>query len=225
MKFEGVTTEILVLGDIHQNIDKLKELKKEVKDVDLVIIAGDITQFGEKKEAEKIINEFLLLNKSLLAQLGNMDHKSVDSFLTEKGINLHGKGNIYGEIGIFGVGGSNPTPFNTPTEFPEDVIKELLINGYNMTGNAPVKIMISHTPPFGTKVDKLPNGANVGSKSVREFIEEYKPQIAVVGHIHEGKGEDRIGDTKLFNPGVFAEGGYVHISVKESMIKGSIKQL
>ncbi|MDY6861861.1 MAG: metallophosphoesterase [Thermodesulfobacteriota bacterium] len=217
--------EILVFGDIHQNINRLKELKNEVVDADLIIIAGDITQLGESTEAEKIINEFLSVNNSVIAQAGNMDKNSVDAYLTEEGINLHGKGYMYEDVGIFGAGGSSPSPFNTPTEFPEEVIKKLLIQGYNSIKTAPVKIMICHTPPLGTKLDRLTNGTHVGSKLVREFIEEYKPQAAVVGHIHEGKGEDTIGNTRLFNPGVFAQGGYVHISIKESVVEGSLKQI
>jgi hypothetical protein len=43
---------------------------------------------------------------------------------------------------------------------------------------------------------------------VRTFIETHSPDVAVVGHIHEGRGTVRLGDTLVVNPGAFREGGY-----------------
>src|SRR2546422_11406328 len=37
------------------------------------------------------------------------------------------------------------------------------------------------------------NGRPVGSPAVRAFIEARQPELAVVGHIHEGRGADRVG--------------------------------
>lgn len=34
-------------------------------------------------------------------------------------------------IGIFGVGGSNKTPFNTPNEFDENELETFILQGYN----------------------------------------------------------------------------------------------
>jgi len=33
--------------------------------------------------------------------------------------------------------------------------------------------------------------------------------VAVVGHIHEGRGVDRVGDTLVLNAGALRDGGYV----------------
>ena len=57
-------------------------------------------------------------NQNILAVPGNLDHPPVIELLEELDINIHGKGKIIDEkIGIFGCGGSNETPFNTPIEF------------------------------------------------------------------------------------------------------------
>jgi Icc-related predicted phosphoesterase len=53
------------------------------------------------------------------------------------------------------------------------------------------------------------NGTPVGSAAVRRFIESRKPQVCVVGHIHEGRGVDRIGETLVLNAGALRDGGYV----------------
>jgi len=41
----------------------------------------------------------------------------------------------------------------------------------------------------------------VGSTAVRGFIEDRQPLIALHGHIHEGRGDVRIGQTLCVNPG------------------------
>ena len=42
---------------------------------------------------------------------------------------------------------------------------------------------------------------HVGSKAVREVIEEYQPMIGLHGHIHESYAKDKIGNTPVVNPG------------------------
>jgi Icc-related predicted phosphoesterase len=65
---------------------------------------------------------------------------------------------------------------------------------------------VMHSPPFGTNLDVIPGGHFVGSRSIREFIEEFQPLLTLHGHIHEaprlsGKYSDRIGKTLCLNPG------------------------
>ena len=37
---------------------------------------------------------------------------------------------------------------------------------------------------------------------IRKFIEQFKPEVAICGHIHENSGKiDYIGKTKVINPG------------------------
>src|SRR5438093_1593669 len=40
-------------------------------------------------------------------------------------------------------------------------------------------------------------------------IEARRPELAVVGHIHEGRGADRVGETLVLNAGALRDGGYV----------------
>ena len=46
-----------------------------------------------------------------------------------------------------------------------------------------------------------PEMVPVGSKSVRQAMEEYQPLLGLHGHIHESTGLERIGRTLCVNPG------------------------
>lgn len=89
-------------------------------------------------------------------------------------------------------------------------------------------IFISHNIPRNTKLDVVNNkeshahGMHLGSSLARKFCEKYKPLICVGGHVHEGKGKDKIGKTLLINPG-FGENAQVLIELDEN--KGEIKSV
>ncbi len=217
--------KIISFGDIHEDCNNLIPLQNELKSADLVIVTGDLTNYNGRKEAEKVIEEIMKYNENILAQLGNLDQPEVNDYLTEKGINLHRNGFIRDDIGIFGVGGSNPTPFNTPTEFSESEIETFLLDGFDKAKDAKYKIMVPHVPPKETKLDIISTGAHVGSQSVRDFIVTHKPDIALSGHIHEARGNDTIGDTVVLNTGMFQEGGYVIITKTSEGLSAELKVL
>ena len=217
--------KIISFGDIHEDLNNLTLLKNEMESADLVIVTGDLTNFNGRKEAERVIDEIMKYNENVLAQLGNLDQPEVNDYLTEKGINLHRNGFIRDDIGIFGVGGSNLTPFNTPTEFSEDEIETFLLEGIDKVKDAKFKIMVPHMPPKDTKIDIITAGAHVGSQSVRDFILKHKPDIALSGHIHEARGSDTIKNTLAFNAGIFREGGYVVITKTSDGLSAELKVL
>jgi hypothetical protein len=63
-------------------------------------------------------------------------------------------------------------------------------------------ILVLHGPPFGFG-DAVPRGGGMiehtGSHSLLERIRTIRPRLAIFGHIHEGRGEYRNGDTVLAN--------------------------
>jgi len=217
--------KIISFGDIHEDFNNLIPLKNELENADLVIVTGDLTNYNGRREAEKVIEEIMKYNENVLAQLGNLDQPEVNDYLTEKGVNLHRNGFIRNDIGIFGVGGSNPSPFNTPTEFSEDEIEAFLLEGFDKVRDAKFKIMVPHMPPKDTKLDIISAGAHVGSQSVRYFILIHKPDISLSGHIHEARGSDKIENTIAFNAGMFREGGYVIITKTSEGLSAELKVL
>ena len=67
-------------------------------------------------------------------------------------------------------------------------------------------IVVTHSPPHNTCLDRLRNGHPVGSRSIRKFLETRCPLLSLHGHIHEsaavtGKYWDFLGDTLCINPG------------------------
>src|SRR5271157_3066055 len=194
-----------------RNLDRMGEV---MRDTDLVIISGDLTNFGGPDEARKVLDDVRHACPNVLALPGNLDRREVISFLEEEGVALHGKGTVIGELGVFGCGGSNITPFDTPTELTEEEIYTMLKAGYEQVRERSPLLMICHTPPFDTKCDRIRSGEPVGSTAARRFIEEIRPEVCISGHIHESVGVDSIGPTKIFNAGPFKGGGYVVVRVE-----------
>jgi Icc-related predicted phosphoesterase len=205
---------IIAFGDIHMDyagVEKIPGLSK----ADLVIITGDFTNFGGKEDASTVLDVIRRINPKIYAVPGNMDKASVGNYLDELGINIHGKGFVLGDLGIFGVGGSNPTPFNTPTEFSEEELGNIVNKAYQYVAQAPVKVLISHTPPFNTAADMIGGEVHVGSTAIRKFIEEKQPDFCFTGHIHESRGEDRIGRTLILNPGMLRDPGWIEFNSQD----------
>ena len=217
--------KIISFGDIHDNAENLGKMSAVLESADIVLVTGDLTNYHGKDYAEAVINNIKEHNDTVLAQPGNLDQKDVDDYLTSLDINIHGNGYIFGDVGVFGVGGSNITPFKTPNEYSEEEIKHFLEDGYKKVSACKIKIMVPHMPPLNTKVDKVVTGLHVGSNSVREFIEKYEPDICICGHIHEAAGGDHIGNTLIFNAGMFKEGGYVEVEYRDGVLKCELKSV
>ena len=77
-------------------------------------------------------------------------------------------------------------------------------------------ILVCHQPPYGIldRVGPLApkgwRGKHAGSKTILSYIKRHKPEYVFCGHIHEGEGMKRVGETEIYNLGV---GGYKIIEV------------
>src|SRR2546429_7601849 len=119
----------------------------------------------------------------------------IDAFRA-RGISLHGEGRRLGDLGIFGCGGSNITPMDTPTEFEEDELRAVLERGHAAVAEAPRRLMICHTPPFDTQLDRLVNGRPVGSPAAGRFLPARPPPPARGGRIPHGAGAEAAAATR-----------------------------
>ncbi len=205
--------EIVAFGDIHMEYGAAAAIPA-LAGADLVVITGDLTNFGHRDQAREVLDGVGVERERLLALHGNLDHPDVAELLEELGIHLHGRGVVWEGVGLFGLGGSNPTPFDTPSEYSEEEMARLLEEGYRQVAQAEVKIMVSHTPPLNTRCDRISSGAHVGSQAVRRFIQERQPEICLTGHIHEARAVDQIGRTLIVNPGMVKDGGWVRCAHK-----------
>lgn len=193
--------KILAASDVHGDKDVINKLAAKAKkeNVDLVILCGDLTLF--ENDLTGIVGPFKKVSKKIAMIPGNHETSATVEFLTAQygpGVyNLHGRAIMfYNEIGIFGAGGSNIGLF----EVSESETEKLIENSHKTVANAKHKILITHTPPYGTTIDALWH--HVGSKAIRKEIEKIQPDIALCGHIHETFGKkDKIGKTTVVNAG------------------------
>jgi hypothetical protein len=153
---------------------------------------------------------------------GNDDIWEIDDVIEASPCMNFGEGKVV-DIGGFhlaSMGWTNPTPWNTFREAPEDELArkiEALASQIPDMGRA---IFNFHAPPYGTGLDEAPaldaslrpthGGAvlkPVGSTAVREGILKHQPMMSVHGHIHESRGVCKLGRTFAVNPGsVYGDG-------------------
>ena len=217
--------KIIPIGDVHMATRNLARMGETMRDTDLVIISGDLTNFGGADDARKVLDEVRAACKSVLAVPGNLDRAEVFPFLEEQGVALHGKGMVVDGVGIFGCGASNIPPFHAPRDVGEDEICDALKRGCEQVRGARPLLMICHTPPFDTKCDRIMSGKAVGSTAARKFIEEVKPEVCISGHIHESAAVDTIGPTKILNAGPFKGGGYIIVESRDKELDARLEFL
>jgi Icc-related predicted phosphoesterase len=213
---------LIVFGDIHMNLGKFRKIP-EVETADCLLLTGDITHFGSRTDAEKVLAQVAAINRNILAVHGNLDRQDVADYLAETGISLHAHGRLLEGVGIFGMGGSNPTPFHTPIEYSEEELQGFLAAAYEAVREADCHILLSHTPPARTRADRIRNGVHVGSIAVRRFIAEKQPELCLCGHIHEARSADVLGDTMVINPGMIRDGGWVEVCIDRGQVRASLR--
>jgi uncharacterized protein len=119
-------------------------------------------------------------------------------------------------LAVLGIGGSNPTPWNTLREFTEQQLEDLINSSVSPDLISVPTILFAHSPPWKSGLDKAPllnrdltyatvlgaaSESPIGSRSVREAIERMQPLLGLFGHAHDSKGYARIGQTLCINPG------------------------
>ncbi len=201
-----VFMKFLAVSDLHGNYSYVEALCKRAGKFDAVMIAGDITDFGPD---EKALELFEFFDKPILAVPGNCDNVSLLKLLGERTISLHNSFHSIGELTFVGLGGSNPTPFNTPFELSEKRIGEYIGTLLSKLDETKKIILVSHAPPLNT-TDRLPHG-NVGSEALARFLGRF--DLIVCGHIHEARGKMMAGGTLVVNPGQASKGQAALITI------------
>ena len=119
-------------------------------------------------------------------------------------------------------GGSTKTPWDTEREFTEEEYEARFAELIPQVQNMQRCIFNVHVPPYGTVLDRCPKldenlqvvfnmgnpvSMQAGCKALTNVITEQQPLLGVHGHIHEGRGNIKIGRTTCVNPGsVYPEG-------------------
>lgn len=210
--------KILAVTDFHGDSEAFRKTARKAKEseANVVLICGDITHFGSIEEARELLEGFANIKPAVLFIPGNCDPPSLTENLGSLEC-IHGRCRQVSNINFFGVGGSSPSPFDTPFELTEMDIAELLKQGFKDCNKNMKNVLVSHSPPRNTLVDITFERHHVGSTSVRAFIEKVKPSLVVCGHIHESAGIDEINGSILVNPGPARHGYCAFISLTDEI--------
>jgi Icc-related predicted phosphoesterase len=161
---------------------------------------------------------------------GNDDMFEVDKVIARSDVVEMGEGKVLdlGGFSMVSMGWTNPTPWNTYREAPEDKLRVRIERMVDKTPDLRRTVFNFHAPPFGSNLDDAPAldedlqpilGGRamrpVGSRAVRESIAEHQPLVSLHGHIHEGRGTQRLGKTLAINPGSAYEEGVLQGSIVE----------
>ncbi len=195
--------KILAAADLHGSQYRLNIALKNVErySPDLVVICGDITQFGPGEVAKNFLDQIPV---ETLALTGNIDTADVGKGIdSSKATKIEMKRVVKKGIPFVGINGVDPNQFKVVEE------KKLLDEK---------SVLISHEPPYGAQ-DKVFIGMHRGNKDLREIVDKYKPRLVLCGHIHEDPGITKIGNTTVVNcsMGKRGEGAIIDINEKLSV--------
>jgi Icc-related predicted phosphoesterase len=153
---------------------------------------------------------------------GNDDIWEIDDIIEQSPCVSFAEGKVLDLVGfhLVSMGWTNPTPWDTFREAPEDELAEKIEAVAGQVPDMERTIFNFHAPPYGTGLDEAPalddqlrpthGGAvmkPVGSKAVRDAILKHQPMLSVHGHIHESRGIKRLGRTLAINPGsIYGDG-------------------
>lgn len=136
---------------------------------------------------------------------------------------------------------SNPTPWKTHRELPEEAIAQYLDERVARLTHPESAVFNAHVPPYGTPLDLAPrlddtltkvmraggetDLIHVGSTAVRSALERHQPLLGLHGHIHESRGSTQIGRTLSMNCGsAYTEGALLGalVDLGDSEIRASV---
>ena len=194
--------KILATADLHGSQYRLNILLKNVETYspDLVVICGDITQFGPGEMAKNFLDQIPV---TTFAVPGNIDTEEVSTAINNsKATNIDMKRVKKNNIPFVGISGVNRLDRSRALNAKEPQIDE-------------TSVVVSHIPPHGLQ-DKVFLGIHSGSKELREIVNTYKPRLVLCGHIHEDPGYTKTNNTIVVNcsMGKRGEGAFIGLDEK-----------
>lgn len=187
--------KILAFVDVHGSKRALKELEKKAKLADILVCAGDLSQF--EMHLDKLLAKLSSFGKLVLMIHGNHEEDEVLRQACTKYENIvffHKLAKIIDNVLFIGYGGGG---FDKTTPDMAKFFKK----HENMLKKAEKAVFITHAPPYKTALDRI-NGIHNGNNTIRNMIIKYQPRFAVCGHFHENwQKHDKLGICKILNPG------------------------
>jgi Icc-related predicted phosphoesterase len=204
---------VAAVGDLHctkTSQGAFQPLFAAIRDAaDLLLIAGDLTDYGLPEEAQILVRELTVLRMPVVAVLGNHDRESgkeveVTHVLNESGvIVLDGDATEVKGVGIAGVTGFGGgfgkhalAPWGEPVikQFVHAAVEEALkLEKALARLRTESVIALMHYSPVQRTVDGEPLEIYpfLGSSRLEEPISRYPVSLVFHGHAHRGQPEGK----------------------------------
>jgi len=173
----------LIFSDLHNDIRALEQLLSI--EADAYFCAGDLVSWARGLDKMGAIFKNRPPERIYILPGNHESAQQIEDFCTRFGfVNFHGGATEIGGVRVAGLGYSTITPFDTPGEYTEEQFTEKLapFHAFNP------QVLVCHSPPLNTPLDRIKEGLHAGSRAVREFIEKHQPAHFFCGHIHEAEG-------------------------------------
>ena len=220
---------IAAAGDVHcdeSNRDALELAFGRVQgDVDAIMLAGDLTTYGELEQGELLAKICRGVEAPVFAVLGNHDWhcNQVDEIvaaLGDAGVRMVDRGWAVHEIdgaslGIAGAKGFvGGFPDQQLPDFGEPLLRkvyaettaevEALAAGLDAIAGSDYRIALLHYSPTSTTLEGEPRGIwpFLGTDRLASPIIEHHPNVVLHGHAHAGAFEGAVGDVPVYNVAV-----------------------
>jgi uncharacterized protein len=204
---------IAATADIHfspQSYDLIREAMQKVRDeADVLILAGDLTNFGKAEEMTSLLNALVRLRIPIVAVLGNHDYESGQEqelmrMMIAEGIKvLDGSSYERDGVGFAGVKGFfGGYGRGALTSFGEPQVKAFVQAGIDEAVKleralsqlrAETRIVVTHYAPVVDTVKGEPQEIYpyLGSSRLSEVMDRFGAKLAVHGHAHHGALEGK----------------------------------
>ncbi len=198
---------LLVLSDIHARWQVRYMVEEVGDDVDVAVIAGDITNFGPPEFVEDVLSWFRV---PVLAVPGNCDPPRVLDLLEARGASVHLKSVEMEGIRFIGLGGSDGRGATAGITWSDGEASSFIER------HGRDAVLVLHQPPYGCNDDV--GWKRIGNVALRRAVESTQPRLIISGHVHEDRGVDRCGHTICLNPGPAMEGMYAVVALSDGKV-------
>jgi uncharacterized protein len=220
---------VAAAGDVHcdeENRDELELAFRRVeREVDVVLLAGDLTTYGEREQGELLADICRSADVPIYAVLGNHDwHCSqaaeIVAALVDAGVGVLERAWAVQEVdgasvGIAGVKGFvGGFPDSQLPDFGEPLLRkvyaettaevEALGAGLEAIADCDYRIALLHYAPTASTLTGEPRGIwpFLGTDRLAAPILERRPDVVLHGHAHAGAFEGAIGGVPVYNVAV-----------------------
>ncbi len=206
------TIEMLGYYWVHQTPDEFRTYRDDSGKVDVLFKQ---LMLARLKEWIALADERLAgTSFKVYMAPGNDDHLEVDQVIEDSAaiVNCNNRNVMVGNHEMITFAWTNPTPWNTPREKPDEELEPMLEELVAKVQDKKNAIFNFHAPPYGFALDLAPEltkdliqaadrKIHVGSRAVAKMIEDHQPLLGLHGHIHESRGVQKIRRTTIINPG------------------------